>query len=101
MKINVKGFKSEISIRIHADSVSEIDSRSNLENVSDIPDKSESNSDTKLEGFDIEVPVGLQIDEASLEIDPKEVNEMFRNLNKSITDTIRNEMKAASNKKEN
>lgn len=103
MKISVKGIKVEAAVRIHMDSASEIDSRLNLDNMSDIPDKSEHSSDVKLDGFDLEVPVAVQIDEASLEMDPKEVNEMFRNLNKSITDTIRNEMKAAAvaDKKEN
>lgn len=98
MKINIKGLKVEAAVKIHVDSASETDSRLNLENMSDIPDKSESNSDVKLDGFDLEVPVAVQIDETSLEMDPKEVNEMFRNFNKSITDTIRNEMKAASKK---
>ena len=97
MKINVKGFKAEIGIRIHADSISEVNSRLNLENISkDIPDKSEDNSDVKMEGLDIDIPVSMQMDEASLEMDAKEINEMFHDLNKSITDTIRNEMKAAA-----
>ena len=101
MKINVKGFKIDAAIRIHMDSASEISSRSNID--TNLTDKSESNSDVKLDGFDLEVPVALQMDEASLEIDPKEVNEIFHHLNKSITDTIRNEMKAsvADIKKEN
>lgn len=93
MKINVKGLKIDVAIRIHMDSASETDSRFDLENMSDIPDKS--NSDIKLQGFDLEVPVAMQIDEASVDMDAKEVNEMFHHLNKSITDTIRNEMKAS------
>ena len=93
MKINVKGLKIEAAVRLHMDSASEIDERKSASNYDDT---CESNSNMKLEGFDVDIPVCVQMEEASLEMDPKEINEMFKNLNRSIKDTIRDEMRLAA-----